>query len=456
MAKVKTSYICCECGSESPKWYGRCPDCGSWNSMTEQVKAAAAAAASPAARSIGGTASLIQSIGEIDPTGQSRHLTGMEELDRVLGGGLVIGSVVLLAGDPGIGKSTLLLQICGTLGVENKVLYVTGEESAAQIKLRASRLAVENVQLYVAALTDIQSVLETIAVNQPDITIIDSIQTMNLATLSSSSGSVTQVRECTQLLIAAAKSSGMPLFIVGHVNKDGGIAGPRVLEHMVDAVLYFEGERHLSYRILRAVKNRYGSTNEIGVFEMTGQGLEQISNPSLAMISGRPRGVSGTCIACVMEGSRPILTEVQALVAKSAFAAPRRTATGFDYNRLTLLLAVLEKRCGFGFSVLDAYLNVVGGLRIDEPAADLPVALALVSNLLDKPIGEGITAFGEVGLAGEIRGISHIQTRIKEAHRLGMTRCIVPKSNLASLGKDVPPGLEIIGVRSLNEAFKVL
>lgn len=455
MAKSKTVYICQSCGYETAKWYGKCPDCGEWNTFTEQLKAPMA----PAARGVssGQAPTVVSTLAEISSEEGHRQRTGMTELDRVLGGGIVPGSVVLLSGDPGIGKSTILLQICQYLTQDQKILYVSGEESARQIKLRAGRLGVSSPGLYIAATTDIEQVVHTTYQVEPGILIVDSIQTMNLASLQSSTGSITQVRECTQHLIQLAKSRDLPVFIVGHVNKDGAIAGPKVLEHMVDAVLYFEGERQLSYRILRAVKNRYGSTNEIGVFEMTEKGLSQVDNPSLLMLSGRPVGASGTCVACVMEGSRPILAEVQALVSKTAFGNPRRTSTGFDFNRMALLLAVLEKRCGYFFGALDAYVNVVGGLRLDEPAADLPVALALVSNLTDRPLDEDVVAFGEVGLAGEIRAVSHIQSRIKEAARLGFRRCILPKHNLTQLGAtELPRELELIPVGSIQEACKVI
>ncbi len=385
-----------------------------------------------------------------------RKHTGLAELDRVLGGGVVNGSVVLLSGDPGIGKSTLLLQICQTLCANQTVLYIAGEESPRQIKMRATRLCVNSERLYIAAITDIENVLHTINHVKPDVVMVDSIQTMNHSALSSTSGSITQVRECTSILIRAAKSSEIPIFIVGHVNKDGGIAGPKVLEHMVDVVLYFEGERHSAYRILRGVKNRFGSTNEIGVFEMVEQGLRDVENPSLMLLSGRPSGVSGTCVACVMEGSRPILAEVQALVSKTGFGNPRRMATGFDLNRATLLIAVLEKRGGYFFGNLDAYVNIIGGLRLEEPAADLPVALSLVSNLLDKPVPDDLAAFGEIGLAGEIRSISHIQARVNECIRLGFTRLILPQSAMKHLQMPEKPGIEIIPVSNISQALRVI
>ena len=452
MPKTKTSYVCTQCGAVQPKWMGKCPDCGSWNTLIEQVEepvsrfsSAAGGGRSPA------SVAQASSLEEIDSSEEQRYLTGMGELNRVLGGGIVPGSVVLLSGDPGIGKSTLLLQICQTISSGARILYVSGEESLRQIKLRAARLGVTTQNLALSSTTDIEAVVELIRREKPDIVMVDSIQTMNLSALNSSSGSVTQVRECTQLLINLAKSMEVPVFIVGHVNKDGAIAGPKVLEHMVDAVLYFEGERNLSYRILRAIKNRYGSTNEIGVFEMGDSGLDEVSNPSQAMLEGRPENVSGTCVACVIEGSRPILAEVQALVSKRGYPSPRRMATGFDYNRLALLLAVLEKRCGYFFGTLDAYINVVGGLRLDEPAADLPVVLALVSNLTDKPIPEDLIAFGEVGLAGELRAVNRVQMRIKEARRLGFKRCLLPKSSLSAINFD--PGIELIGVSSLSQAL---
>ena len=343
----------------------------------------------------------IMKLEDVDSNDEVRYHTGISELDRVLGGGIVRGSLVLLGGDPGIGKSTLLLQICEYLGKEQKILYVSGEESRAQVKLRANRLGVSTENLTLASMTDIENVVHAILQTEPDIVMVDSIQTMNFAAVSSSSGSVSQVRECTQILARVAKNEEISIFLVGHVNKDGAIADPKVLEHIVDAVLYFEGERHLSYRILRAVKNRYGSTNEIGVFEMTTEGLHQVENPSMMLLSGRPSNVSGTCVACVIEGSRTILAEVQALVSKTSFGTPRRMSTGFDYNRTALLIAVLEKRAGYFFGNLDTYINVVGGLRLDEPAADLPISLALISSLLDKPIDDDVIAFGEIGLAGD-------------------------------------------------------
>ena len=455
--KAKTVYVCSNCGFETAKWYGKCPECGEWNSLTEEVrvpeKTAALSNSRPARRF---DASVISQLGAVDASEDLRYKTGISEFDRVLGGGLVRGSIVLLGGDPGIGKSTLLLQVCQYLCKELKVLYVSGEESRAQIKMRAVRLGVDTDDLLLASLTDIEDVISAILQHKPDVVIIDSIQTMNYAALNSSSGSVSQVRECTQMLARIAKSEDVSIFVVGHVNKDGAIAGPKVLEHIVDAVLYFEGEKQLFYRMLRAVKNRYGSTNEIGVFEMEGDGLHEVENPSMMLLSGRPVGVSGTCVACIMEGTRPILAEIQALVARSNLPAPRRMSTGFDYNRAALLIAVLEKRAGYSFGNLDAYINIVGGLRLDEPAADLPVALALISGLLDRPIDEKLLAFGEVGLAGEIRAVPHAAARIQEAKRLGFTKCLIPKASLRGLDLTRTEGIEVIGIHSIVQAFSFL
>ncbi len=451
MAKTKISYVCTQCGAIQPKWMGKCPDCGSWNTLVEQVEAPASRFSSPTVPNSGCT---VQKLEQINSNEEQRYLTKMKELNRVLGGGIVPGSVILLSGDPGIGKSTLLLQICQTMSNDAQILYVSGEESLRQIKLRAARLGVTTGNLNLSSTTNIEAVVETIQTIKPDIVMIDSIQTMNLSALNSSSGSVTQVRECTQMLINLAKTMEIPVFIVGHVNKDGAIAGPKVMEHMVDAVLYFEGERNLSYRILRAIKNRYGSTNEIGVFEMGESGLDEVSNPSKAMLEGRPENVSGTCVACVIEGSRPILAEVQALVSKSGYAVPKRMATGFDYNRLSLLIAVLEKRCGYFFGTLDAYLNVVGGMRLDEPAADLPIALSLVSNLTDKVIPDDLVAFGEIGLAGELRAVNRILVRVKEAQRLGFKRCLLPKQCVAAINSEVD--IQLIGVTTLSQAIQTV
>lgn len=456
-AKVKNIYVCSNCGAEYAKWYGKCPSCNEWNTFTEEIREPE----NTSKRAAGGFSSSAKTltpekIGDIDFSDEIRYGTGLKEFDRVLGGGIVKGSIVLLGGDPGIGKSTILLQICEYLGKSLKILYVSGEESQRQIKLRASRLSVTTENLYLLAETDIESIINTIITAKPDIVIIDSIQTMTISGVNSSAGSVTQVRECTGALMRCAKSEEVPIFIVGHVNKDGAIAGPKVLEHIVDAVLYFEGERNLTYRILRAVKNRYGSTNEIGVFEMQGKGLCEVENPSMMLLSGRPTNVSGTCIACIMEGTRPILVEVQALVTKTGFGTPRRMSTGFDYNRMSLIVAVLEKRAGFYFSTLDTYVNVVGGLRLDEPSADLSVALALVSGLTDVPIGDDVFVFGELGLAGEVRAVANSQQRVSEAARLGFKKCIMPKASVSKLGDLSKYGIEIIGVNNISSAIAAM
>lgn len=448
--KTKSVYICNQCGYESAKWYGCCPGCSEWNTMEEDIVTPQQQKASRTpVKNI-----FAQTIDEISAEDEIRFKTGMTELDRVLGGGIVKGSLVLLSGDPGIGKSTILLQICEYLGKNLKTLYVTGEESARQIKLRAKRLGVTTENLLIMCQTDVQSIVEYIRINKPDLVIVDSIQTMSVSEISSTPGSVTQVRESTNLYMHCAKSLGIPIIIVGHVNKDGNIAGPKVLEHIVDCVLYFEGERHLSYRILRAVKNRYGSTNEIGVFEMLDKGLAEVLNPSLMLISGKPKNTAGTCIACVMEGSRPILAEVQGLVATSNYGNGRRMATGFDYNRMSMLLAVLEKRSGFYMSNCDAYINVVGGLRLDEPATDLSVAIAMISSFKDVPVRDDTLVIGEIGLGGELRSVSSCEQRIKEAERLGFKRCIIPKHNLTTLSDGFKGDIEIIGARNVNEAFE--
>lgn len=454
MARPRFIYTCNQCGYESSKWNGKCPSCGAWNSFEEEP-----AELSP----VSGNAShnipdLSESILELEAIGSdsdTRYDTGVGELNRVLGGGLVKGSLVLLGGEPGIGKSTLLLQICQFLGEEHSVLYVSGEESARQIKLRAQRLGVDTENLYILTANDAEAIAETIAGSAPDIAIIDSIQTMSISRISSSPGSITQVRECTNLFMRTAKSQEIPVIIVGHVNKDGAIAGPKVMEHIVDAVLYFEGERHQSYRLLRAVKNRFGSTNEIGVFEMLDKGLAEVENPSQMLLSGRPRNVSGTCVACVMEGSRPILAEVQALAAKTSYSAPRRMATGFDFNRLNIIIAVLEKRLGIFMGGLDVYLNIVGGFRLDEPAADLPVAMALYSGIMDKPIDEGLIAFGEIGLGGEVRSVSHISQRIREAERMGFKKVVIPRQCVSSVDTKAYD-IEIIPASTLKQAFEAI
>lgn len=464
MAKSKSVYVCNQCGYESSKWYGKCPSCGEWNTLEKQVRETAAP--SPAASGIrrGGAPSvtlaasdLPTSIRDISTKDEPRYSTGMGELDRVLGGGIVKGSLILLGGDPGIGKSTILLQICEYMGRDLKILYVSGEESRRQLKLRALRLGVNSENLFVLAETDVERVIENIRVMKPDIVMIDSIQTMMMKELSSSPGSVVQVRECTNAIMRNIKALEIPTVLVGHVNKDGAIAGPKVLEHIVDAVLYFEGDRNLSYRILRAVKNRYGSTNEIGVFDMQDNGLSEVENPSMMMLSGRPVNVSGTCVACTIEGTRPILAEVQGLAASSGFGNPRRMATGFDISRMNLIIAVLEKRSGYFFANMDTYINIVGGLKLYEPAADLAVAIALVSSLKDVCVGEDVIAFGEIGLAGELRAVNHAEARIREAARLGFSKCIMPYHNLQSLnGSPQDYGIQLYGVKTIRQAIEAL
>ncbi len=458
--KLKTVYVCSNCGETSPRWMGRCPSCGEWNTMVEDVvvpepKSAARKAAG--ARPAGVTSLVADRLSSISTTEEkSRIVTGISELDRVLGGGVVLGSVVLLGGEPGAGKSTLLLQLCGAISRQHEVLYITGEESTRQIKLRANRLKVAQENISLAAETEIDEICGLIEQAKPELVVIDSIQTMHSSDVSSSAGSVSQVKECTARLLAVAKAHEIPTFIVGHVNKDGAIAGPKVMEHIVDTVLYFEGDKTLPYRVLRAAKNRYGSTNEIGMFDMTGSGLAEIENPSQLLLEGRPLGTSGNCVAFTMEGTRPILSEVQALVTKSSFNVPRRTASGFDFNRANLLVAVLEKRAGYFFGSLDVYLNIVGGLQLDETACDLSVCLAMVSSLLDQPIGDKTVAIGEVGLGGEVRSVTFLETRLREAQRIGFNKAIVPKHNLKQLNVKEFYGLELVGVSYLREAINAI
>ena len=374
----------------------------------------------------------------------------------MLGGGIVLGGVVLLSGEPGVGKSTMLLQLCGAISNQHSVLYITGEESVRQVKLRAARLKVPQENIYLAAENDVDEICGLIEKEKPELVVIDSIQTMRCMDLSSSAGTVSQVKESAARLLAVAKKQEIPMFIVGHVNKDGAIAGPKVMEHIVDTVLYFEGDKTLPYRVLRAVKNRYGSTNEIGMFDMTGRGLAQIENPSQVMLEGRPLGISGTCVACVMEGTRPVLSEVQALATKTSFPSPRRTASGFDYNRMYLLLAVLEKRAGYNFSSQDVYVNIIGGLKLDETACDLPVCIAMASSFLDLPVGEKTIAIGEVGLGGEVRSVTHLETRLREAQRVGFDTAIVPKHNLKMIDPAQFPDLKLVGVSYLREAINTI
>ena len=450
--KNKTVYICSQCGYETAKWYGKCPGCGEWDSLNEEI-VQAAPTAKVSRNTISGNRGALP-LSKIDSSDELRYDTGVGELNRVLGGGLVKGSLVLLCGDPGIGKSTLLLQISDALSLNLSVLYVSGEESAYQLKMRAQRLGVKSDSLRIMTETDAEAICEYIKAEKPDVVMIDSVQTMNISEISSSAGSVTQVRECTNLFMRTAKNNDVSIILVGHVNKDGNIAGPKVLEHIVDTVLYFEGERNLSYRILRAAKNRFGSTNEIGVFEMGEKGLIQIESPSLAMISGRPLNVSGTVVTCLIEGSRPILAEIQGLATESGFGNPRRMAAGFDYNRMAMLIAILEKRAGYFLGNADCYVNIVGGLKADEPASDLAVALALVSSLKDTVINSSTIVFGEIGLAGEIRTVNNCEQRIRECERLGFTRCVIPRQNIKKLNKSSFGDIEVIGVRNIREAFE--
>jgi DNA repair protein RadA/Sms len=454
MAKHKEVYRCIECGYASPKWNGRCPGCGEWNTLELEEQVISPVSGTKYRNRVD-LSSKIMSLDEINTNADVRYDTGLKELNRVLGGGLVKGSITLLGGEPGIGKSTLLLQICQHLGKKHTILYVSGEESASQLKIRALRLNVDTKNLYILAAIDANAAADTIVLKKPDIAIIDSVQTMCIPEISSSPGSLTQVRECTNLFMHTAKDENIPIFLIGHVNKDGAIAGPKVMEHIVDTVLQFEGDRNMTYRILRTIKNRYGSTNEIGVFEMADKGLKEVDNPSKMLLEGRPVKVSGTCITCVMEGSRPILSEIQTLAAKSSFSSPRRMATGFDFGRLSIIIAVLERRMDLNLGTLDIYLNVVGGFKVDETAGDLAVALSLYSNIIDKPLGEGVMAFGEVGLGGEIRSVAHTDLRVKEAQRLGLKVCIIPKISMQNLKKE-DYKIRIFGVANLAQAFAVL
>lgn len=449
MGKVKTVYICQECGYESPKWMGKCPGCGSWNTFIEEVKAEKSNKIQSAAYN------KIQplKIQDIEITKEIRYSTYLEELDRVLGGGIVKGSLVLVGGDPGIGKSTLLLQMANNVAKSgNIVLYVSGEESSKQIKLRAERLNVLSENLLVLPETNLSYIEETITNLKPDVVVIDSIQTIYRPELQSAPGSVSQVREATAVLMNIAKNLNIATFIVGHVTKEGSIAGPRVLEHMVDTVLYFEGERHNTYRVLRAVKNRFGSTNEIGVFEMKQFGLEEVKNPSEILLSGRPKDVPGSCVVCSMEGTRPILIEVQALTSQTSFGMPRRMTTGLDYNRVILLIAVLEKRVGMHIQTYDVYVNVAGGIKIDEPAIDLGVLCSIASSFKNLPIDNEVVIIGEVGLTGEVRGVNLIDKRILEAQKLGFKKCIIPKENMKGL--DIISGIQIVPVENIYEALE--
>ncbi len=450
--KAKTLFYCTECGNETPKWAGRCSVCGAWNSIVEQ----------PEEKKTAGKGRLLanvrtvkaESITDLSSDEEIRFSTGMGELDRVLGGGAVKGSLVLVGGAPGIGKSTLMLQICKKLGEQFRVLYVSGEESVHQLKLRAKRLHVESENLYVLSETNLGDVLECVNEEQPEVLIVDSIQTLYNEELNSPAGSVGQVKDCTMKLMQLAKEGSITVFVIGHVNKDGFIAGPKVLEHMVDCVLYFEGEQHMAYRILRAAKNRFGATNEIGVFEMLDCGLREVENPSEMLLSGRPEDAPGSCVTCVMEGARPVLAEVQALVAPTNANYPRRTCNGLDSNRASMLLAVLEKRGRLRMSQCDAFFNIIGGLTLDEPAADLATLVAIASSYLDKPVPAKLAAIGEVGLSGEVRSVSHAPQRLSEVHRLGFTKCIVPVQQGDMLR--APDGLQLIPVKNIGQVLQLL
>ena len=448
--KQKTMFYCTSCGNETPKWAGKCPACGAWNTIVEQPEPVKPLRTPAPGKSGGMGVRRACPVTELKTDEEIRFPTGMGELDRVLGGGAVKGSLVLVGGAPGIGKSTLMLQICSKLCEFSKVLYVSGEESEHQLKLRARRLRVESSSLYVISETSLGDVLESVAAEAPDVLIVDSIQTLYNAGLESPAGSISQVKDCTMALMQLAKGQGITIFVIGHVNKEGSIAGPKVLEHMVDCVLYFEGDQHTSYRILRAAKNRFGATNEIGVFEMRDSGLVEVENPSEMLLSGRPDDAPGTCVTCVMEGARPILAEIQALVVGSTGGTPRRTSNGFDYNRAAMLMAVLEKRGGLKVSACDAYLNIIGGLWLDEPAADLAAVVALASSYLDRPVPRDLVAIGEVGLTGELRTVNHLSQRISEVHRLGFRRCVIPAHRAA----ETYPGLELIPAHNIGEAIR--
>lgn len=453
--KTTTKFVCRECGYNSPKWIGKCPTCGKWNTFDEEIE--------PVKTRYGktntGTDNLSASakplkLTQISALNEKRIKTDLGELDRVLGGGIIPGSLILVGGDPGIGKSTLLLQICNNLGEKGTVLYASGEESANQIKVRAERLNITSDNLFLLAETNLDNIIMQANAVKPDVMIVDSIQTIFKPDVSSAPGSVSQVREATHFLMRLAKDNEIAIFIVGHVTKDGNIAGPRILEHMVDCVLYFEGDRHQSYRILRTVKNRFGSTNEIGVFEMCDTGLKEVLNPSQMLLSGRPKGASGSTVVCTLEGTRPVLAEVQALSSPTGFGIPRRMSTGIDFNRATLLIAILEKKLGYGLSNQDVYINVTGGLKINEPATDLAVITAVASNYSNFVIDEKTLILGEVGLAGEVRAVSYCDRRIAEAKKLGFDKCIIPKANAVSL--KAYSDMEIIPVSSVKQAIYVL
>ncbi len=452
MAKKRTSWVCQQCGTTSPAFLGRCPGCGEWNSMVETIEERSTGTSSPRRRSVGTSA--IRPLGKIEPHGQARLPVGITEFNRVLGGGLVPGALVLIGGDPGIGKSTLILQAAGALAeTAGPVMYVSAEESPQQIKLRADRLGVETDDILVLSETDVGTLLSVAEDVNPGVLVVDSIQTVMVDDITSAAGSVSQVRESTSRIMQWAKPRNIPVFIVGHVTKEGAIAGPRVLEHMVDAVLYLEGERFHQYRILRAVKNRFGSTDEVGVFEMIGEGLREVRNPSEAFLEERSELAPGSTVAVTMEGSRPILVEVQALATPTNFSMPRRSGNGLDSNRLMLLVAVLQKRVGLGLGTQDVYANVVGGMRIMEPAADLAIAVAVASSLKDRPVDQGTVCIGEIGLSGEVRSVNHLERRIQEASRLGFRRAIIPARS-ANLPASSTLGMEIIKASTAAEAIE--
>ena len=452
MKGPKTVFVCRECGATSPKWLGKCPECEMWNTFDEElIPEKSKNDGIKQSRRFDGI-SKAEKLSELKVAQYIRTGTGMNELDRVLGGGLVDGSAVLLSGEPGIGKSTLLLQMCEELGRSRRVLYVSGEESKGQLKLRAERLGIVGDSLYLLTETDTDLILAECEGLKPDVIIIDSVQTLSSLRFTSAPGSITQVREGAMAFINYGKTAGAAVFLVGHVNKEGGISGPKFLEHMVDAVLYFEGERTNSYRLIRAIKNRYGSTNEIGVFQMGDKGLIEIPNPSEVVMAERPKNTSGSCAGCVMQGTRPIISEIQSLVSKSMYATGKRTSDGFDYNRMCLLIAVLEKRMGLRFYENDVYVNVAGGIQLNEPSADLSIAMSLISGITDRVIPDELIAFGEIGLSGEVRAVSHIDYRVKEACRLGFTKIILPKKNITSALK-VPSGVELCGVENIYQVL---
>ncbi|HHW01881.1 MAG TPA: DNA repair protein RadA [Thermoanaerobacterales bacterium] len=441
--KEKKRFVCQQCGSVALKWMGRCPECGSWNSIVEEIMHPVEKTASCGKKP--------QLMDDVAYSEEERIHTCIKELDRVLGGGIVPGSLVLLGGDPGIGKSTLMLQTCGFLGRDKKVLYVSGEESAKQVKLRASRLGIAGGQLYILAENDINSIEDAVRELKPSVAVVDSIQTIYAPELESGPGSVSQIRESTVRLMKLSKDAGPAIFIVGHVTKEGNLAGPKLLEHMVDCVLYFEGERYHSYRILRAVKNRFGSTNEIGIFEMRDRGLSEVESPSKYLLAGKPRDTAGSAVTCILEGTRPLLVEVQALVSGSGFNIPRRQTSGVDYNRAALLIAVLEKKLGYAMGHEDVYINVAGGIKIEEPAADLAVEVAVASSFKNRPVRENLVIIGEVGLAGEVRTVSFMEKRVQEAAKLGFTEIIIPYENMREL-KDLK--MKKTGVKSVREAVE--